>query len=99
MKNVVLVSPPPNIIVVDRASTDKYYGVQIHAGERGFVTRSEYYDGKFVLRCLSGFTRGNGWDSWDRDTLIEHLTALLDAGKRVSEFDTPEELMAWAMEK
>jgi hypothetical protein len=92
------VPPPPPQLTADKVSVSRLYGVQIY-DRRGFITRQNYHDGKFVARCQDELTRGNGWDSYDSVTLTDLIARIIkDKDNKVFQFDTPKELFAWMIE-
>lgn len=97
MKQVLLFPPRSNFTLASQANDVLYYGAETPCGgNRGFITQSKY--GLYDIRCLHGLTNGNGWDitASSLDKLIEKA---LNLNWKVFEFETPEELMKWAMKE
>ncbi len=90
-----------NVTVVNN---NRYYGFSLSksGNMRGYITREVYGKGKYVCRCLSCLTQGNGWETWDDDTLhgvINRLIAFATNEYTVYEFDTYRDLMKWLLEE
>ena len=93
------------VVTVAECSKRYYYGIYCKTDDdsdgynKGFITRSEYDDGCFVVMCACGFTNGNNFNSFrnhnDINALIHHL---IDNKFTVYRFDTPKELFAWLAE-
>jgi hypothetical protein len=93
MKKVI--NAHANEVSVENCSEDFFYGIS--KGFRFFVTREQFEGGKFVVRCLSNLTRGNGNSALERDSLKELLSNAIKNRFDVFEFETAEELMKWVL--
>ena len=102
MKHQVHRSMPTTILTVDNVNNNYFYGVKVGAYYgRGFVTTKSYL-GEYVLRNVSGLTKGDGWSSWPGiSDLRTFLVAILDKGPgwEVYQFDTHKELLNWLLEE
>ena len=92
------------------AADTKYYGVQTNLtgnglsaakGERGFITRTNYMSGKYIVLSSHRITKGNGWTFGVSgfDFLHDCVSKVLEKDDFfVFEFDTPRELFQWISE-
>ncbi len=75
------------------------YGMITHTGyySRGSFSPSE--PGNFTVRLFEGITVGNGFQGLDYDSLNELITAALDRGLQIFEFNSMEDLMVHHLSK
>jgi len=78
----------------------KYYGVADgkYYSSVGFITRTNYYDGNFIVISNGGCTHGNGWDCLKAPTLKKCVEEAVSRGFVVFEFETYQELFQWLAE-
>jgi hypothetical protein len=98
MKEVITVKTKLKTIEASKVSPNKYYGVLDNAGDRGFITRSEYESGDYIVLCTYGVTAGNGYYAETTESLSELVTSLVNSEVKVYEFDTYKELFKWLSE-
>ena len=94
MKQVLNELPKVTAVLSTAVSLGKYYGVQMDASQRGFVTRERYGKGNFVLRSMVAVTSGNGWN-YENSSLPALIAVLLADENSVFEFDNAKELLVW----
>lgn len=72
-----------------------YYGADL-SGQRGIMLRKDYYHGKYSIISPNGLTIGNGWDTYDGDTL-DILVDKVQQGRttKVFQFSTFLDLVSW----
>lgn len=98
MKEVITVKTKQKTIEASKVSPSKYYGVRDSVGDRGFITRSEYESGNYIVLCTPGVTEGNGYNVNTTESLSELITSLVNSKIKVYEFDTHKELFKWLSE-
>ncbi len=110
LKIIKKIGKPLNIIEIDDISTDAYFGVSMKKEDpsreykdyehcRGFISKREFSDGKYMILCPYQVTHGNGWDGWDDSSLENMLTRLVDSEKDVFQFNTFHELFTWVIQR
>lgn len=99
MRQVINSLPESNFVLAKDVVDVAYYGVDfINNPSKGYITREQWRQGKFTVRAIDHITDGNGWDAYDRPTLIGTIKALIEVPTiRVYEFETPKQLLAWLM--
>jgi len=107
MRQIINIDIPENAISLKQVKITDYIGVHFFENskdaEKGFVTKTEYESSfipnsksTFTIRCLSGLTIGNGWDSWDNPDFKTFLNRLVnDKIMRVYFFSSFPELVMW----
>jgi hypothetical protein len=98
MKEVIVVKTKQKTIEASKVSPTKYYGVHDTIGDRGFITRSEFESGDYIVLCTVDITRGNGYNVDSTRFLSELITSLISKGIKVYEFNTYKELFKWLSE-
>jgi hypothetical protein len=98
MKEVITVKTKLKTIEASKVSPIKYYGVRDSVGDRGFITRSEYESGDYIVLCVEEVTEGNGYYTDTTESLSELITSLVNLEFKVYEFDTYKELFKWLSE-
>lgn len=102
MRKVVISLPPQDVVAFEKVDATKYYGIAID-NERGFIARERWVEGRWKLYCSRSITNGNQWYYHDNkaldDSLINCMKFLLDKRFSVFEFETPQELFTWLVEK
>ena len=99
MKQVVHTLSTDIITTIKNARPDRYYGIQQTDGEKGFVTKSNYFDGHYRESFVEDLTDGNS-TMMDADSKIKDLTAFLEfklsnGDRKIYEFETGKELFDW----
>ncbi len=81
----------------------KYYGFQSNLpndwGNKGFVTRSDFYNGDYIVLSPKYVTKGNTWSQHRNKTLDGLIDGLLNKNWTVYEFNTYESLFNWLIKK
>ena len=101
MKQITKIEVPvkPTYKLSSEPNKHKFYGVSancsLNGGDRGFITRADYYDGKFIVVSSNGCTFGNGWVSLSGNTLSDVVSVSIDGGFYLYEFDTYQDLFLW----
>jgi hypothetical protein len=88
-----------NIVNIEKINTTKYYGVYFGPNNRGFITNERYRGMNYTVRSIEGLTYANGYSNYNYSTLPQLVDTIISQGDIVYEFDTPEELFTWLMEK
>lgn len=103
MKKVILDDIESATIRLPEVTTNHFIGVEKKIGggralQKGFITQQNYKRGKFICRALVGLTYGNGWDSWDNESLHELLKGFIERDQfTVRIFNTSRELLEWLL--
>ena len=85
-------------VYIGDVDIDKYYGVVIGKQKhKGFITRLDFDEGTFAVRCLDNITNGNGWDQFEADTLESCIDILIESNDEVFEFENERDLMYWLL--
>lgn len=99
MKEIVKNNPPAHITVGINDfefNRHKYYGVSPNNSLKGFITRTKYNDGEFIVVAARELTNGNGWPlivpNTDGKALISDLLTL---DFHVYEFGSFKHLFDW----
>jgi len=98
MKEVITVKTKLKTIGASKVSPIKYYGVLDSIGDRGFITRSEFESGDYMVLCTPEITEGNGYCTITTKSLSELVTSLVNLEFKVYEFGTYKELFKWLSE-
>ena len=98
MKEVITVKTKQKTVEASKVSPIKYYGVLDSVKDRGFITKSEYESGDYMVLGTDGITEGNGYYTDTTESLSELITSLVNSGIKVYEFDTYKELFKWLSE-
>jgi hypothetical protein len=98
MKEVITVKTKLKTIEASKVSPIKYYGVLNTVGDRGFITRSEFESGDYMVLCTREITDGNSYYTITTKSLSELVTSLVNSEVKVYEFGTYKELFKWLSE-
>jgi len=98
MKEVITVKTKQKTVEASKVSSIKYYGVLDSVKDRGFITRSEFESGDYIVLSTVEVTEGNGYFTDTTESLSELITSLVNSGIKVYEFDTYKELFKWLSE-
>ena len=85
---------PLQLSEVGNIDVHHYFGTVLR-GVKGFIMRREFSFGKFAVHCTDAFTMGNSYDSYDRDTIKEVVTALITDQFEVYEFTNRTQFFTW----
>jgi hypothetical protein len=84
----------------EEVNLNKYYAVLSKNGQTGLIHRQKL-DGYYWFFSSSSLTVGNGWSTFDSQSLRSTVLRLLDdknSSFKVFEFDTAVEMYAWLAE-
>ena len=99
MKRIVL-KAESEVKSYSKVDEHKYYSLVTKSGcDIGFITREKFGDGRFAARCFTDMTSANGWMCYSSDELVDIVKTLLSQGFKVNEFDTWQEMLAWALKQ
>ena len=96
MKEVIVTKQ--KTVPASKVSQSKYYGIRDTIGDRGFISRSEFDSGEYIVLCRVDITMGNGYNVDSTQSLPKLITSLVSGGIKVYEFDTYKELFKWLSE-
>lgn len=94
MKTVIFNVEKSNTILYHQLTADHIIGIQDECGSKGFMTRSDYCSGKFMLMCTRGIHTGNYY-SQHFDSLGELIAYFKKSALKVFVFDNETELFKW----
>lgn len=81
------------------ACVEKFYGLESF-DRRGFITRTDFASGDFIVIAARQVTNGNCWPVFVSKNIVELIENLINNSFNVFEFDTGKELSLWlAQEK
>lgn len=103
MKQVMNEIPPATTTLLRDTTIFKCYGVLHISGDKGFIHRDDFLEGKFRIRCSHSITGGNQWKDkrWNSASLYSVIKNILNDPNEnftVFEFDSAKELFKWLSE-
>lgn len=96
MKTVIIPKSDVTSTCVSQTQDCKFYGIQRLNGDKGFITRENYKQGKYIARCLNLLTTGNSFTDFEGDTLQECLCCGTETFTAY-EFESVKELLRWLL--
>lgn len=99
MAKEIIIKKANGIITIDTVSHYKYYGVDVHNKQHGFISQRGFGGNEYVINMFHRITVGNHYCIKGCNLRNFIIDILSSHDTQVFEFDTWIELLVWAMDK